>query len=154
MRTSPLLATTTPGAWVVYDHADTYEAVSIHGSEADALAAADGAPYVAFWRFGEDVETAVRRAIHESRDTRRADGTQVEQAPSGTGSLGATQVEEVGVLASITYRSSDALSIAEEHGVPAETALMRAEEWADAVADTASALLNEQMASAIRFNTP
>ena len=154
MSTSPLPATTTPGAWVVYDHADTYEAVSIHGSEADALAATDGAPYVAFWRFGEDVETAVSRAIHEGRNAPRADSTQVEQTPSETGSLGATRVEEVVILTSITYRASDALSIAEEYGVPAETALARAGEWADAVADTASALLNEQMASAIRFNTP
>ena len=58
------------------------------------------------------------------------------------------------VLISLRFTSDDVASMAENADVPYDIALERADEWAKHVGETASTLINEQMASIVKHNTP
>lgn len=54
----------------------------------------------------------------------------------------------------IIFTYNDVDEIADELGVPIETARERAGEWARSISDTATSLISEQLTSVIEHNTP
>lgn len=57
-------------------------------------------------------------------------------------------------LFSIVFTDDDVLGLAEDAGVPADVALGRARAWAKHIAETATQLCNEQLASVVEHDAP
>jgi len=55
---------------------------------------------------------------------------------------------------SIKYTTEDVRGFAEEAGIDLDTALDRAYDWADAITQTASGIISEQLYDVVRYNEP
>ena len=54
----------------------------------------------------------------------------------------------------ISISEADVRALAEEHGIPYETALARAQEWSKHITETAAALCMEQLESVVIRDQP